>query len=415
MRIKRLVCAPGRAGFFFDDQAAIVAGAEPDGFVYSGQVKTPGFTSIRQAGEAVSVLLVLEDGQIAHGDCAAVQYSGAGGRDSLFLARDFIPVIERLVRPRLEGREIDRFRPLAEEIDAMKDPATGRPLHSALRYGLTQALLDAAAKAGRCLMAEIISAEYGTDFAAGPVPIFAQSGDERKINAEKMILKGVAVIPHGLFNQVSKLGERGELLLEYIHWLKKRIEALKPSPEYRPILHFDVYGTIGLAFGHDETRILDYLARLAEAAAPHKLRIEEPVDMGERERQIEALQRLTARVDALGLGLEIVADEWCNTLTDIKEFADCRAGHMVQIKTPDLGGINNSIEAVLYCRSHRSGAYLGGSSNETDRSAQVCAHIALATSPEQMLAKPGMGVDEGYMIVHNEMQRVLALRNASTR
>ena len=28
----------------------------------------------------------------------------------------------------------------------------------------------------------------------------------------------------------------------------------------------------------------------------------------------------------------------------------------------------------------------------------------------QILAKPGMGVDEGFMIVYNEMNRILALR-----
>ena len=72
-------------------------------------------------------------------------------------------------------------------------------------------------------------------------------------------------------------------------------------------------------------------------------------------------------------------------------------------------GINNSIEAVIYCKKNNMGAYLGGTCNETDRSAQVCAHIAMATSPVQCLAKPGMGVDEGYMIVFNEMQRILAL------
>jgi len=32
--------------------------------------------------------------------------------------------------------------------------------------------------------------------------------------------------------------------------------------------------------------------------------------------------------------------------------------------------------------------------------------------PDQILAKPGMGVDEGVMIVYNEMQRILALRGA---
>ena len=82
---------------------------------------------------------------------------------------------------------------------------------------------------------------------------------------------------------------------------------------------------------------------------------------------------------------------------------------MAQIKTPDLGGINNTIEAVLYCKEHGMGAYLGGTCNETNRSAEVCANIAMATQPVQYLAKPGMGVDEGYMIVFNEMSRILAL------
>ncbi|WP_334293932.1 hypothetical protein [Blautia argi] len=36
----------------------------------------------------------------------------------------------------------------------------------------------------------------------------------------------------------------------------------------------------------------------------------------------------------------------------------------------------------------------------------------MATKPDQILAKPGMGVDEGFMIVYNEMERILALRKA---
>ena len=46
-----------------------------------------------------------------------------------------------------------------------------------------------------------------------------------------------------------------------------------------------------------------------------------------------ALKELTEMVDYEGLKLQIVADEWCNTLEDIKYFADNRAGHMIQIKT----------------------------------------------------------------------------------
>ena len=74
MKIVNVVCAPGRTGFFFDDQKAIKSGAKSDGAAYIGQPVTSGFKSIRQAGESISVMLVLEDGQIAWGDCAAVQY-----------------------------------------------------------------------------------------------------------------------------------------------------------------------------------------------------------------------------------------------------------------------------------------------------------------------------------------------------
>ena len=139
------------------------------------------------------------------------------------------------------------------------------------------------------------------------------------------------------------------------------------------------------------------------------VRVEGPVDMEDREKQIEALKELRRRIDEKNLNVELVADEWCNTLEDIKLFADEKAGHMLQIKTPDLGGVNNSIEALLYCKEKGIGAYCGGTCNETDTSAKVTTHIALACKADQILAKPGMGVDEGYMIVYNEMKRILAM------
>ncbi len=404
-----MLCVPARGGFFFDDQHAIKQGAEADGFTYKGEPVLPGFSRIRQAGEAISVLLLLENGEIAHGDCAAVQYSGAGGRDPLFLASDFIPIIEQVVTPLLEGRQITSFRQLAEEIDGLK--VGNKPLHTAIRYGVTQAILDAVAKKERKLMVDVIAGEYGTKPASRPLPIFAQTGDDRYINAEKMIIKGVDVLPHGLINHVpTKLGFQGEILREYIKWLKKRVMELRTSPDYRPVLHIDVYGTIGMIFQNNLAKITSYLCLLEETAFPLPLRIEGPVDMGEREGQIRMLQALREELEKYGSKVEIVADEWCNTFDDIKLFVRERAGHMVQVKTPDLGGINNSIEAVLYCRKYGMGAYLGGTCNETDRSAQICTHVGMATGPDQILAKPGMGMDEGYMIVFNEMNRILALR-----
>ncbi|MCC5465641.1 methylaspartate ammonia-lyase [Pelosinus baikalensis] len=413
MKIVNVVCSKGRTGFYFDDQRAIKAGAQHDGFSYVGETVTPGFHSIRQTGEAVSVMIVLEDGQVAYGDCAAVQYSGAGGRDPLFLAEDFIPVIEQEIKPRLVGRELTSFRQLAGEIDSMVDAKTGKLIHTALRYGVTQAILDAVSKAKHKLMCEVVAEEYNTTVSEIAIDIFTQSGDNRYDNADKMIIKGAQVLPHALINNVEeKLGKNGELLLEYVTWLKNRILSLRTSDSYNPVLHIDVYGTIGAAFDLDTERMVSYFRELEKAAAPLKLRIEGPMDVEDREKQMLALKEITARLHEEKINVEVVADEWCNTLEDIKYFADNNAGDMLQIKTPDLGGINNTIEAVLYCKEKGVGAYQGGTCNETDRSAQVCVHLAMATKPVQMLAKPGMGVDEGIMIVYNEMQRILAVRQA---
>lgn len=413
MKIIDVVCSAGRSGFYFDDQRAIKKGAAHDGMFYSGETVTEGFTSVRQAGESISVMIILEDGQIAYGDCAAVQYSGAGGRDPLFLAKDFIPLIDKYIKPELVGKEADNFRSLCEAMETIT--IDGKRLHTAIRYGVSQAILDAVAKATKRLMCEVVADEYGCTVSDSPIPIFTQSGDDRYLNADKMIIKGAPVLPHALINNVhDKLGEHGEKLLEYVKWLRDRILSKRTDESYNPVFHLDLYGTIGAAFGDfNFSAMADYIAKVEQATKPFHVRIEGPMDCdSDRETQIKALSGLTAELDRRGIDVELVADEWCNTLEDIKLFADNKAGHMIQIKTPDLGGINNTIEAVLYCKEKGVGAYQGGTCNETDRSAQVCVHCAMATQPVQILAKPGMGVDEGFMIAYNEMSRIIAVRKA---
>ncbi|MFW6034766.1 MAG: methylaspartate ammonia-lyase [Halothermotrichaceae bacterium] len=404
--IKKVTAVRGLTGFYFDDQAAIKNDAAADGAVYSGLAETEGFDSIRQPGESVLILLILDNGKIACGDCAAVQYSGTGGRDPLFLAEEYIAVIKDKIAPVLIDKEVSNFIELAEIIDQMA--INNKRIHTALRYGITQALLDAVAKARGITRTEVVALEYTLDLKPAPVPIFSQTGDKRYDNADKIIIKEADVLPHGLINNVkTKLGQNGEKLLEYIDWLKKRIHKIGSS-DYRPDFHIDVYGTIGLAFENNMENMIKYFAKLEQKADPFHLRIEGPLDVGSRHRQLELMHSLRNGLKSKGINVEIVADEWCNTLEDIKDFVDSNAADMVQIKTPDLGGINNTIEAVLYCKENGIGAYQGGSCNETDLSARICTDIALATQPDQILAKPGMGVDEGLMIVYNQMQRTLA-------
>ncbi|ELZ23990.1 methylaspartate ammonia-lyase [Natrinema limicola] len=409
MEITGIYATPGYSGFFFDDQRAIKQGAEHDGFTYEGEPVTDGFDEIRQAGESIIVDVELADGTVARGDCAAVQYSGAGGRDPLFKAEEYAPVIEGPVADELEGRDATDFLDNAELLEEME--VDGDRLHTAIRYGVSQALLAAAAEAENTTKTDVMADALGTEPATEPVPVFGQSGDDRYTNTEKMFIKGVPVLPHALINSVEKIGENGETLLEYVEWLVERSQELGPD-DYDPRFHIDVYGMIGEIFGapYDRDEVVDYFAALEEAAAPYPIQIEGPMDVGNREDQIAAMVELREGLDDAGVDIDIVADEWCNTFEDVQAFVDAGAADLVQVKTPDLGGIHRSGQAVRYCEGTDTRAYLGGTCNETETSARACAHVALATNAAQVLAKPGMGFDEGYMIVENEMRRTIARR-----
>ena len=414
MYIEKVLTAQGMAGYYNKDLAAIKAGARPDGFVFRDPPITPGFHAVTQPGEALSIMLLLSDQQVAFGDCVDVVFTGVAGRDPIFQAAKQERFVIDHVSPLLQGKPLDRFRDLAEMIEKVE--ISGRPLHTALRYGITQAILDAVAKAKHVTITEIIASEYGCVAADRPIPLLACATNEQKINIDKMILKKVPILPHGSTSHMERdLGLKGEKLIDYAKWLINRIQSLG-SPDYHPTIHLDVYGTIGEAFQLDLARMAEYLGWLEETCAPFPLMVETPIIAETREKQVQMYQDLVKTLRRKGLQVKVIADEWCNTLEDIKLFAEARAGDIIQIKPPDLGGIQSSIQAVLMCREKKMAAYIGGTVNGTDQSARISSHVALATRAEFLLAKPGQGVDEGLMIEFNEMQRTVTLiRNGAGR
>ena len=407
MMIRDVLWVAGRSGYMLKDLQAIRAGkARPNGFTFDGEPITPGFRRIIQPGDMLSVMLVLDDGQVAYGDCMDVIFSGAAGRDPVFRVAEHLPIMEGAVRPRLVGRELTAFRPLAEEVDHLEHQ--GKSLHTALRYGMTQAVLHAVSLARHETMAETVAREYGCEVATADIPILGMCPTDQRLQVDKMILKGIAALPHANFITAADLGPDGQTIFAYTSWLAQRIGELG-APGYRPQIHLDVYGGIGALCAMDTTRMAAFLVTLAERAAPYELLVETPVIATTQQGQIEALQALKRHLADTGSGVKLIADEWCNTLEDVKRFADAQAVDSIQVKTPDLGGITNTIEALRYCRQAGIGAYCGGSANETDQSARVCAHMALACQADLLMCKPGQGVDEGLVILTNEMRRTLAL------
>lgn len=401
----------GISGYFVKDLEAVRQSPTYDPLADNIVPRTPGFQQVVQAGQMISILLHLPNGQLAVGDCVDVIFSGAACRDPLFIASKHLPLLESVVKSWLLNCDIAHFRPNSIRVDSPWPELQNHRLHSAIRYGLSQALLSATAMAHQCPAAEIIAREWGTKIVDKPVDILASCHRNDFLQLDRMIMKQVAMLPHASFLHVHDLGPRGTTLLEFVEKVSRRVQE-RGAPGYRPRLHFDVYGAVGDLFP-DEDELVSFLSEVQRVAQPYDLLIESPIIASSRAAQIERLRNLRLRLRERAVLVEIVADEWCNTLQDIQEFADAGAVDFVQIKMPDLGAIHNSIDAVLYCKERNVGCCLGGSANETDISARITAHVALATRPDFLLSKPGIGADEGLMILTNEMLRTSAVTRKS--
>jgi methylaspartate ammonia-lyase len=443
--ILRVLAVPAVGAYYAEDLAALQGRLIPLPERYTATPVTPGFRAIREVAEAVSVGLVLDTGQAAWGDCVATA-------DPLFRAEEGLATMQGVVAPLLQDRPLTSFRELAAEVDALVErveairprppqernaaapsrrdfltaPArlwraaqgedeptwervtVERRLHTAVRYGVSQALLGAVALARGTTMAEVVAEEWGLPRPDAPIPIHAQSGDERTHNADKMIVRRVASLPDALVDDIpEQLGQDGAKLVQYARWLRERTQQLGGG-NYRPTIHLDVHGALGQICDNNLGRVLGQLRALELAVQPYPLRVESPIILDSRQAQIEAMKTLCEYVRFRKMKVQLVADEWADTLDDIRAFVAAGAAGMIRIKMPDLGSVHNSIEAVLACRAGGVGALLGGSCAETDLSARAAVHVALATRPDLIMARPGMGVDEGIMLVQNEMARALA-------
>lgn len=412
MKIKQLHAVPGISGYFNKDYRAVREGRESDGLISIGKPVTEGFDYIIQPGHVISILLRLDDGQLAWGDCVDVVFAGSAGRDKIFLPQEHLGIIENEISDFLVGKEISLFRDIDVEIDNFK--VNGRRLHSAVRFGLSQAILDAIAKDNHITITEVICKEYELTLPNKTIPMASCALPEQKINLDRMILKEVSYLPHASFTNVERhLGPNGEKLLDYARWVRERIQKIG-RPGYSPTIHLDVYGTLGQAFNNNISAIVEYLRTLRDTVQPFNLIVETPIIAETQEEQVRLFKELRTAIKAAQLDIPLIVDEWCNTVEDIKLFADSQACDFAQIKIPDLGVLSNTVEAALYCKGKNVKVYFGGSTNETDQSSRISTHIALATKADIIIAKPGQGVDEGIMITYNEMLRTLKLISMDT-
>src|SRR5690606_5410697 len=155
LRISRISLVPGIGGFWVNDQPAIQMGAEPDGFFFKGKPVSPGFSSIREPSVAYCVMVELDYGQMAYGDCDTVLNAGYAGRPRP-LRTENIPRMAELFAFMYDGKAFNGFRDAVALLDQME---LERDVATPVAYGVSQALLSAAALTRRITMAEVLKDE----------------------------------------------------------------------------------------------------------------------------------------------------------------------------------------------------------------------------------------------------------------
>ncbi|NGM86512.1 methylaspartate ammonia-lyase [Parapusillimonas sp. SGNA-6] len=400
MRIAQLIATEGIGGYYWRDQEAIAQGAVRDGFLYEGTPLTEGFESIIQVSSTVLLTGIASDGREIHGDCATVNHAFRSGRQQAPKAPTLISQAEGALSHWISRCDLSSFRQAAKEVDAME--IDGNRLHMALRYGMSQLLLQAVAAKRGITMAEVLADEYGLTLATEPCDLLGSCGGSWYENIDKAILRQLPFFPQTAMVRLDQLDE----LPVYAAWISQRIKKMGKK-DFFPTLHYDLHGLLSLRVGTDLDAAVAYLKQVEEASAPYPVLFEDPLDAGEPAAQIELMGRLREALHKSGSRIKLIADEWCNTKEDVRKFVASGCCDLIQIKMPDLGGVDNTVEACMTCNEGNVGVYLGGSCNETDISARVAAHVALAVRPVEFLGKPGLGVDEGIMIVTNEMRRAI--------
>ncbi len=445
-RITQILTTPVSGAYYFEDLHALQAQPIPVEARYTAPATAPGLKYVREPSRVLAVGLVLNDKHVAWGDCVSVAYSGAGGRDPALEIDSASSQIKDQIAPLLLEQDPRNFRDLSAKIDQIRiqvteerilpERKTGdsisrrelfqaagqllangprtekvaleKMLPAAVRYGVSQALFSAAAMVQDLTLTELICREWNLDIPDRIVPLHAQCGGNRYRGVDKMIIRQVSSLPHALIDNLKEqLGDDAVELIRYTRWIKNRIKELG-GDNYLPTIHLDLHGGPGKIYDGDLGKILGTLDALEKAAAPYPLRIECPVIQETRESQIETLATLREYIAFRKLQVEIVADEWANSLDDIQAFLSGSAADMIQIKMPDLGSLEDIIEAVRICRSCGVKTFLGGSCAETSLSSRITAQLALAVQPDLVLAKPGMGIDEAVALMQNEMSRELA-------
>jgi len=339
-------------------------------------------------------LVVQQADRVFYGDAAVVQYAGRCGRatDNITLEDFGVTKMEGVLNSLFkQGLDFDDPRQAATLIEAGLSEINGLNI-TAMMYGVSQLLIQQYSADSKQEIPNYVLDLYqvqGTAANSNTIEILSQTDNTNLAIVEDMYKRGAHILPHANFCTADIAGLDLEHVRKYLASIVQILQAQQATKD--TTLHLDLYGVIGDVCHMNKERVLNILLELEALATPfYRLQIESPVICDSQEEQYQYMQILSHELKKQGSKVQLIIDEWCNSLDDIKQAVTMKVADLAQIKVPDLGSLFNSIEAILFCQKMGTKTYLGGTSNETMHSADISYLSTIPFKPDQILAKPGM-------------------------
>jgi methylaspartate ammonia-lyase len=387
----------GWGGYFFEDLEKIRSEQIAPENRYHMVTDHGRYPFVRSPAPVVGIGLKMANGHTFWGDAVAVSFGGKSGRAGPSTPALLDSWIRKEVAPWFIGRTVNKW--LATE-ESFRTEFPNAPAF--VRYAVSQAVVGGVSFSANELPFKIMARELDLPIITEKIPLHGSSGSDWDAGVDRMLARNIPFLPQGQFENIDKqIGVDGENLLAWIRHFKSRASNFS----YVPTLTLDFHGALDTTFNHNLPRIASFIASMAKLAAPHSLHIESPIVGTSLADHATRLAEIRRNLKATSPDTKIIADEWANEVSDIDFLIKNEAVDGIHIKMPDTGSLSECAKAVALCREKQIFCLLGGSCTETDIGARMSAHLALATRPDALLVKPGMGFDESHALLFNEMAR----------
>ncbi len=304
---------------------------------------------------------------------------------------------------------------LAPEKPQTKQVIETRPLLPAVRFGLSQAILNAVALSRRQTPTAVLAEAYGLPWPDAMVPLHVEVNDTTITAVQPVLGTHVAAFGYSTAggNPQTMLGADAERLQAHVRqvaaWLAAATPPAKPAitlnlegatPPARPAIHLNLQGAFTELYGHNEGKILGALYGLEQAAKPYPLVVENVVG-GDFTAVRKVMQHLYGYLRLRRMTTQLSAGASLFSPDELRELTAATAVHHIHLNSTQFGSIHETIHFMLTCQAQgmKVTLYADGSGVAT------AVVMALLTGAQALSGPPDLLYNEMAKIMHTEKQQ----------